>query len=64
MRPYEQLLGQGLTHKSYMYDPTTKLLYLAQVDGLAKYFGFNDNEETYTIEYYTNHFDLSIPNCY
>jgi hypothetical protein len=53
----------GLTHKSYMYDPTTKLLYLAQVDGLAKYFGFNDNDETYNIEYYTNHFDLSIPNA-
>jgi hypothetical protein len=51
-----------LTHKNYTYDPTTEILYLAQTDGIAKYFGFNDNNESYQLEYYTNHFDLSLSN--
>jgi len=51
-----------LTHKNYTYDPTTEILYLAQTNGIAKYFGFNDDSETYQLEYYTNHFDLGLAN--
>jgi|13_taG_2_1085334.scaffolds.fasta_scaffold07732_4 hypothetical protein len=52
----------GLTHENYTYDPTSKTLYLAQTDGIAKYYGFKDNGSSYNLEYYTNHFDLSLAN--
>jgi hypothetical protein len=37
-------------------------MYLTQVNGIAEYSGYNDNNESYTMSYFTNHFDLEKPN--
>ncbi len=50
------------THKDFTYDPTDRTMYVAQVNGLGEYFGFNDNGASYTMSYFTNHFDLDLPN--
>lgn len=50
-------------HANYKYDPTDRILYLAQTNGIAKYHGFTDNGEPYQMQYYTNHFDLDQPNA-
>ena len=52
----------NLTHTDYIYDPTAKTMYMTEVNGLAEYSGFNDNTEPYTMSYFTNHFDLGVPN--
>lgn len=52
----------NLDHCCYTYDAKAKALYLAQVDGIAEYTGYQDNGESYLMTYYTNHFDLGSPN--
>jgi len=36
-------------------------VYFTQVDGLAQYFGYQDNGESYRVKYYTNYFDFGAP---
>jgi hypothetical protein len=36
-------------------------VYFTQADGLAQYFGYQDNGETYRVKYYTNYFDFAAP---
>ena len=50
----------GLTHKDYV-DYADKL-YIAQLDGIAEYFGFQDNGESFRMTYYTTFFDLGSMN--
>jgi len=37
-------------------------LYLAQPDGIAEYFGYQDDGVKYEMAYYSNYFDLDMPN--
>jgi len=37
-------------------------LYFAQPDGIAEYFGYQDNGLKYEMAYYSNYFDLEMPN--
>ena len=52
----------NLDHTDYVYDPKAKALYLTQADGIAEYIGYQDNGNSYLMSYFTNHFDLEIPN--
>ena len=52
----------NLTHTDYVYDPTDSVMYLTQLNGIAEYSGYNDNTAAYTMSYFTNHFDLELPN--
>ena len=52
----------NLTHTDYVYDPTDRAMYLTQLNGIAEYIGYNDNTAAYTMSYFTNHFDLELPN--
>ena len=52
----------NLDHTDYVYDPTTKSMYVTQVNGVAEYSGYTDNTQPYTMSYFTNHFDLELPN--
>ena len=36
-------------------------VYMTHNDGLARYFGYQDNGETYRMSYYTNYFDMGSP---
>jgi hypothetical protein len=36
-------------------------LYMTHNDGLARYFGYQDNGESYRMQYYTNYFDMGSP---
>jgi len=55
-------LWDFLYHKDYLYDKETNQLLMAQEDGIAEYFGFLDNGETYRFQYFTNYFDLGQGN--
>ena len=37
-------------------------LYFAQPDGIAKYIGYLDDTQSYSMAYYSNYFDLEMPN--
>lgn len=50
----------GLTHKALL-DYSDKL-YIAQIDGVAEFFGYSDNGSQYRMVYFTNPFDLGLPN--
>lgn len=50
------------THANFTYDKTNKELYLAQTNGIAEYGFYTDNTASYTMRYFTNHFDLGAPN--
>ena len=52
----------NLSHTDYVYDATSKVMYLTQTDGIAEYSGYNDNGSAYTMSYFTNHFDFNKPN--
>jgi len=46
----------NMTHTDYLaFDGE---IYLAQTDGLARYFGYADNGSAYRMVYFTNYFDL------
>lgn len=45
----------------YTYDNVEDELLMVSVDGIAQYFGFQDNGEDYRMVYYTNYFDLETP---
>jgi hypothetical protein len=36
-------------------------VYFTQANGLAQYFGYQDNGEAYRVKYYTNYFDFGAP---
>jgi hypothetical protein len=36
-------------------------VYMTHNDGLARYFGYQDNGESYRMQYYTNYFDMGSP---
>ena len=55
-------IWNNLTHTDYVYDSKSKELYLTQTDGIAQYKNFTDNNESYSMSYFTNHFDLGAPN--
>jgi hypothetical protein len=52
----------NLDHTDYVYDATSKVMYLTQTNGIAEYSGYNDNGSSYTMSYFTNHFDFNAPN--
>ena len=45
-------------HTSYLYDSPNKKLLTTQKNGLAEYFGYQDNGAAYRFSYFTNHSDL------
>jgi hypothetical protein len=51
-----------LDHADYVYDKTNKEMYVAQANGIAEYGQYTDNGSAYTMSYFTNHFDLELPN--
>ena len=51
----------GVTHNNYEYDDVARELLFAETDGIAKYTGFQDNGQAYTMLYLTSHFDLGQP---
>lgn len=36
-------------------------VYMTHANGLARYFGYTDNNESYRLKYYTNYFDMGSP---
>lgn len=53
-------LWNGLTHTDWhAYD---NRIYMTSPDGLAEYYGYQDNGNKYTMQYYTNYFHLDMPN--
>ena len=50
------------THNDFMYDTSTRQLFLVETDGIAEYFGFTDNGSSYRFTYFTSYFDLDQPN--
>ena len=52
----------NLDHTDYVYDATSKTMYVTQVNGIAEYEGYNDNGSSYLMSYFTNHFDFDQPN--
>lgn len=50
------------THNDFMYDTTTRQLLYAESNGIAEYFGFTDNGNSYRFTYFTSYFDLQQPN--
>ncbi len=55
-------LWDNQTYTSFMYDTVTRKLFFTEVDGIAEYFGFQDNGSSYRFTYFTTYFDLSKPN--
>ena len=51
-----------LDHTDFVYDKTTKKMYLTQVNGIAEYGNYTDNGSAYSMSYFTNHFDFGLPN--
>ena len=52
----------ALYHTHYSYDLQDKKLRFTSPNGIAEYFGYSDNTQTYRMVYYTNYFDLGINN--
>ena len=59
---YRVTTWNNLDHTDFVYDKTTKEMYVTQANGIAEYGGFTDNSVPYTMTYFTNHFDLNYPN--
>lgn len=51
-------LWDNQTHVNYLFDSVTRKLYFAEQDGIAEYFGFLDNEESYLFSYFSVFFDF------
>jgi hypothetical protein len=50
----------GLDHTSWLaFDGD---MYMTNTDGLAQYFGYQDNGNSYQMQYYTNYFDFQMQN--
>lgn len=53
-------LWNSLTHTDWhAYD---NRIYMTSPYGIAEYYGYQDNESKYTMQYYTNYFHLDMPN--
>jgi hypothetical protein len=52
----------GITHNNFVYDANTRQLLFCQANGLAEYFGSQDNGSAFNFKYYTNYFDLGNSN--
>jgi hypothetical protein len=52
---------EGLSPKSFCYTSDRKML-LGLAGYIGKYFGYQDNNNAYLFQYYTNHVDLGNPN--
>lgn len=59
---YRVTTWNDLDHTDFVYDKTSKALYITQANGIAEYGNFTDNGSPYTMSYFTNHFDLGYPN--
>ena len=59
---YRVTTWNNLDHTDFVYDKTTKKMYLTQANGIAEYGTYNDNSSSYTMSYFTNHFDFQLPN--
>ena len=52
----------GITHTNFIYDADERKLLFCQANGLAEYFGSQDNGSAFNFKYYTNYFDLGNSN--
>lgn len=59
---FRATLWDNQTAKGYMYDTTTRQLFMAETDGIAEYFGYQDNGSSYRFTYFTTYFDLGQTN--
>ena len=55
-------LWDNQTHNGFMYDVRTRQLFFTEDDGIAEYFGYQDNGSSYRFTYFTTYFDLGQPN--
>jgi len=55
---YRVTTWNNTTHTSYLYDNLNKRLLTTQANGIAEYFGYQDNGVSYRFSYFTNHSDL------
>lgn len=55
-------LWDNQTHNNFMYDTEARQLLFAETDGIAEYFGFQDNSASYRFTYFTTYFDLGKTN--
>jgi len=53
-------LWENVTHKSFC-STENRVLLVGQVNGIGRYYGFDDNGATYRMRYFTNYFDLGAP---
>jgi hypothetical protein len=50
----------GVTHTSWLgFDGS---LYMTNTQGIAEYYGYQDNGQSYQMQYYTNYFTFDMPN--
>ena len=59
---YRVTQWNDITHASFVYDTTDRKLLFAGTKGLAEYFGYQDDGESYTLNYFSNYFDLGSAN--
>ena len=52
----------GISHTNFIYDADERKLLFCQSNGLAEYFGSQDNGSAFNFKYYTNYFDLGNSN--
>jgi len=52
----------GIKHTNFIYDADERKLLFCQSNGLAEYFGSQDNGSSFNFKYYTNYFDLGNSN--
>lgn len=50
----------GLDHTSWLAHDGT--VYMTNTQGIAEYYGFQDNGQSYQMQYYTNYFNFQMPN--
>ena len=51
-----------IKHTNFIYDADERKLLFCQSNGLAEYFGSQDNGSSFNFKYYTNYFDLGNSN--
>tara|TARA_R110002167_G_scaffold1007_5_gene4444 strand:+ start:4087 stop:5655 length:1569 start_codon:yes stop_codon:yes gene_type:complete len=49
-------------HNNFVFDKKERKLLFCQANGLAEYFGSQDNAQPFNFKYYTNYFDLGSSN--
>lgn len=58
---YRATQWELLYHTSYLYDSTTRQLLMTNEDGIAEYFGYQDNGKPYRMRFFTSYDEFGQP---